>query len=180
MLTGHKNRFVSVCLLFLACFTLLAANRTQASAADQVDNAVVVAKAWVGEIDAAKYEDSYNFACEETRHKFPEDQWVEILKVLREPWGSVVTRHQLSHVYKPNGVTGLEGECVVITYNTDFKNLKNALEQITLKWEDGHWRGAEYYAGASPDPNAVPPEPNYTTEVQTDEHVPAKPQSPSQ
>jgi hypothetical protein len=86
----------------------------------------------------------------------------------------------LSHVYQPNGVKGLEGECMTITYNTNFKNYNNVTETVVLKWEDGEWRGAGYFAGVKADPNAPPPEPNYTTEVQTQEHATAPPKSPAQ
>ncbi|HEX4139997.1 MAG TPA: DUF4019 domain-containing protein [Candidatus Methylacidiphilales bacterium] len=181
MQTGYKIGFVRFRLLFsAACLALLAALRVQASAEGEVDQAVAASKAWVAQIDAGKYEDSYSFACTETRAQFPEDRWVSVLKTIRAPWGDMLNRHQLSHVYQPNGVKGLEGECMVITYNTNFKNLANATETVVLKWEDGHWRGAGYFAGVPPDPNAPPPTPAYTTEVQTDEHVKAPPQSPAQ
>jgi hypothetical protein len=182
MQTGFKfasARFLFPALL-AACFVYLAAFRAQASAENQVDQAIAVSKAWIEQIDAGRYDDSYGFTCEETRDKFPQDRWVEVLKTIRTPWGTVLDRHQLSHVYKPNGVTGLSGECMVITYNTKFKNLDAATEQVILKWEDGQWRGAGYYAGATPNPNASPSTPTYTTEVHTDNHYQPNPQSPAQ
>ncbi len=184
MQTGHKNGFVRSRFLFLAtlaaAFALFASARAQASAEQEVDKAVAASKAWVTQIDAGRYEDSYSFTCEETRNQFPQDRWVEVLKTFRGPWGSVVDRHQMSHVYKPNGVKGLEGECMVITYSTKFKNYDNVMETVTLKWEDGQWRGAGYFAGVKPEPNAPPPSPNYTTEVQTQEHVSVPPRSAAQ
>jgi hypothetical protein len=172
---GHKTAFL---LALLACLTLLVAPRALASAANQIDKALAASKAWVTQIDAGKYDDSYTFACDETRKKYPEDQWISVLKTLRGPWGSVVDRHQLSHVYQPNGVKGLEGECVVITYNTHFKNLDNVTETVVLKWEDGQWRGAGYFAGVPPDENAPPPDNDSNTQVQTREHVKPTPNSP--
>jgi len=178
MPTGHKNRFV--CFLLLLLLAVAAPLRVHASASDQIDQAVNVSKAWVAQIDAGKYDDSYAITCEEVRKAYPQDRWVDVMKTFRTPWGSVISRHQLSHVYQPRGVKGLEGECMVITYNTDFKNLTNATEQVILKWENGKWRGAGYFAGPTVDPNAPPPTPNYTTEVQTQEHVSAPPKSPAQ
>ncbi len=55
---------------------------------------------------------------------------MQVLKTIRSPWGAVVNRQQISHVYKPNGVDGLNGECEVITYNTTFKNFDNAMEVV--------------------------------------------------
>jgi hypothetical protein len=177
MPTGHKNRFVR--FLFPVLLALLAPLRVHASASQQIDQAVNASKAWISEIDAGKYDDSYSFTCEEVRQKFPQDRWVDVLKTIRTPWGVALDRHQLSHVYQPNGVKGLEGECMVITYNTNFKNMANATETVVLKWEDGQWRGAGYFAGVKTDPDAQPAAPNYTTEVQTQEHVTAPPQSPA-
>jgi hypothetical protein len=180
MPTGHKNGFVHVRLLFTAlaaaCFALLAAMRVHASAEDEVNQALSASQAWIAVIDAGRYDDSYSFTCEEMRTKFPQDRWVDVLKTIRSPWGKVLDRHQMSHIYEPHGVKGLEGECMIITYNTNFKNLNNATEQVVLKWEDGQWRGAGYFAGATPDPNAPAVTPGYTTDVQTDEHVKAPPQ----
>lgn len=176
MPTGHKNRFVLPVLLFLASFALLGIIRVHASPEDKVDQAVAASKTWVTQIDSGKYDDSYNFACQETRTRYAEDHWIDVMKTLRTPWGAVLDRHQLSHVYMPNGYKGLEGECMVVTYNTNFKNLSNASEKIVLKWEDGQWRGAGYFAGPTPDPNAVPSTPNYQTDVQTDPHAQAPPQ----
>jgi hypothetical protein len=184
MIQGHKNKLLRVRLpllfTFVACFAFTAAVRVHASAEDQIDQAVAASKTWVAQIDAGKYEDSYSFACDETRDKFPEDKWVDVLKAIRKQWGSVIDRHQLSHVYKPHGVRGLDGECVVITYNTNFTNLDNATETVVLKWEDGQWRGAGYFAGATPDPNATPmPVTDSSTEIHTDEHFQPVPQSPA-
>jgi hypothetical protein len=163
-------------LLLIAAATVgvafAAATPVRASAEDQVDQAVVASKAWVNAIDAGKYEDSYDFTCDETRTRFPEDRWVEVLKALRRPWGGVVTRQQLSHVYQPHGVPGLDGECVVVTYKTTFKNLDPATEVVVLKWEDGKWRGAGYRAGPAADANAASsPADNSTTETRTERHL---------
>ena len=177
MQPGNKSAFART-LFFTACLALLTTFHVHASAEDQIGQAVTSSQAWVTQIDSGKFEDSYSFTCEETRNKFPEDRWVEVLKTIRTPWGGVVDRHQLSHVFKPNGVPGLDGECVIITYNTNFKNLSNATETVVLKWEDGQWRGAGYFAGPTADPNAAPPTPSYTTEVHDEQHV--TPQSPAQ
>jgi hypothetical protein len=185
MIQGHKSAPHGVRLPFLitlvACLALMAPTRVHASAAQRMDQALAASKTWVAEIDTGKYEDSYSFACEQTRNQYPEDQWVAVLKTLRGPWGGVVDRHQLSHVYEPNGIKGskpIDGECMVITYSTNFANFSNVIETVILKWEDGQWRGAGYFAGVPPDPNAPPSESDATTEVQTHEHV--KPQPDSQ
>jgi hypothetical protein len=182
MFHGQKVNSIRALLPFfftVAAFIAFAPPCARASAEDEVGQALTVSLGWVQQIDAGKYDDSYAFTCTETRDRFPQDRWVNVLKAIRRQWGSVISREQLRHVYKPNGVEGLNGECVVVTYNTNFKNMSNATETVTLKWEDGQWRGAGYWAGPTVDPNAAPaPVPDSDTQVQTQEHVKAQPQSP--
>ncbi len=143
-----------------------------ASAADEVDKALAASKGWVSQIDAGQYDESYAFGCGAMHDKVPADRWELVLKSLRTPWGAVTSREQISHVYKPNGFEGTEGEFMIITYKTAFQKLAEATEVIVLKWEDGKWRGAGYNAEAKPDATAdVVPGPQSTTETQTSEHV---------
>jgi hypothetical protein len=184
MFRGKKmksSRLSVFATAFFAAVSLLlvAMPNATASAEDQAEQAVSDSKNWVSEIDAGKYEESYNFACDAMREKVPQDHWVTVLKSLRSPWGSVVSRKQLSHIYKPNGIPGLEGECMVITYDTSFKKLDPATEIIVLKWENGKWRGAGYNAGPKVSPEdaqaAAAAPPASETETHTDPHVTPQP-----
>jgi hypothetical protein len=142
-----------------------------ASAANEVDQAQAVSRAWLASIDQGKYEESYNFTCDATRDKFSQDRWVTVLEAMRgKIYGPVISRTQLSHVYKPNGITGLNGECVVLTYDSMFQNVKEATETVVLTWQDGKWRGASYFAEPKADENATAPTAPQT-EVQTQQHV---------
>ncbi len=167
-------------LLFavIFCFLFAAMPKALASAENQADSALAASKAWVTQIDAGQYDESYSFGCGAMHDKVPQDQWMKVLKALRTPWGRVVSRKPISHVYKPNGVPGLEGECMVITYDTSFQRLDPATEIVVLKWEDGKWRGAGYNAGPKPSPEdaSAPPTPQNPTEIHTEPHMKPKPQ----
>jgi hypothetical protein len=166
-----RPTLVAIVPLTLALLLAVMSN-AGASAEDQVGQAEALSKAWIGQIDAGKYEESYGFACGAMRDKVKEDRWVLVLKSLRTPFGEVVSRKQLSHVYMPNGVPGLDGECVVLKYDTSFKNLDPATETIVLKWEDGKWRGAGYNVGPKPtDDSQQPYTPPTNTETHTDTHA---------
>lgn len=159
------------------CFLFTAMPQVLASAEDQIDNALLVSKAWVAQIDAGQYDESYAAGCGAMHDKVPQDRWAQVLKAFRTLYGPVVNRKQISHVYKPNGYEGSEGEFLIITYDTSFKQLYSATETIVLKWEDGKWRGAGYNASpkTSPDDASAPP-PTSTTEIHTDSHVTPPPQ----
>jgi hypothetical protein len=172
--------YLSQFILFLAGVSCLFFSTTAnlfASAEDQIAQAEAASKEWVAKIDARKYDESYTFACDAMHDKVPQDRWVQVLKALRTPWGPVVSRKQISHIYKPNGVPGLEGECMVITYDTSFKQLDTAMEVIVLKWEGGKWRGAGYNAGPKPstDEEVTPPPTPSATETRTEPHVKPQP-----
>ena len=179
MKTARPPIFKSV--LFLAAisgFFFAAMPKALASAEDQIENALAASKAWVAQIDAGQYDDSYAFGCDAMHDKVPQDRWAEVLKALRTPWGPVLVRKQISHIYKPNGYEGSEGEYMVITYDTSFTRFGPATEVVVLKWEDGKWLGAGYNAGAksSPDDGSAPSSSSTTTETHTESHVKPVPQ----
>ncbi|HEV3272954.1 MAG TPA: DUF4019 domain-containing protein [Candidatus Methylacidiphilales bacterium] len=168
----------------IASLLFAAAPKALASAEEHLDDSLAVSKAWMAQIDAGQYDESYVFGCDAMHDKVPQDRWGEILKALRVPWGPVVSRKPVSHIYKPNGFDGLEGECVVITYDTEFQKLGPATEIVVLKWEGGKWRGAGYNAQPKPPPDdgSEPPpsatSTTTTTEIHTDPHVKPQPQGP--
>jgi len=112
--------------------------------------AIATAQAWVAQIDAGLYDQSYAESSAAMQEKVSQEKWDVVLKTLRPPWGGVVSRVETSHVLKPDGLEGLSGECVVITYDTAFKKLDPAMEVVVLKWEGGKWRGAGYNVGPKP------------------------------
>ena len=172
--------FRPIFLIVLALLTWLAASpRGLASAQDHDQEALSASKSWIAQIDNGKYEDSYSFTCSALRDKVPVDRWVEVLKSVRTPWGPALNRKQTSHIYRPDGVHGLSGECMVITYETTFRKMPNAMEEIVLRWEDGKWRGAGYNAGpkATADDNSAPP-PGSDTETHTEPHLKPNAQQP--
>ena len=111
-----------------------------------VDSAVSSAQTWLSQIDSGKYDQSYAEGCLAFHNKVSHEQWTTVLKALRPPLGSVVSRKLAAHAYHPDGFQGLEGECMVITYNTVFTKMPSDVEIVVLKHEDGHWRGAGYNA----------------------------------
>jgi len=171
---------MKITLLLAGVFFLLISvtPKAFASAEDQVDNALTASKAWVAQIDAGEFDESYAFGCDAMHEKVPQDRWTLLLKTFQALYGPVVSRKQISHVYKPNGYEGSEGEFLVITYESSFKKLDEAIEVVVLKWDDGKWRGAGYSAGPKPPPDdgSGSPPPSGTTETHTEPHVKPEPQ----
>lgn len=136
-------------------------------------DALAVAKAWMAEIDAGQYDQSYLDGGFALHNKVPEDTWIHILKAERPLLGKVVSRTETDHFYRPNGFEGTDGEFFVISYQTSFETKPNEVEHVVLRREDGRWRGVGYDFGPAQvavDPNAGP-----TTTTTTETLTPPTP-----
>ena len=163
-------------ILLACCLLKFGTASSSAASEDQLNSALPAALAWISQIDDGRYDDSYSSAGAALREKVKQDQWDLVLKTLRPPWGNVVNRTAISHVYKPDGYEGASGEFMVITYATSFRKLDSGIEVVVLRWEDGQWRGVGYNAGPKPtvQDDQPPPQSQSQTEVQT-ETLPAHP-----
>jgi hypothetical protein len=157
-------------LIFAAFGSLLFAVGApgRAESGNVADEALVAAKAWIAQIDAGNYAGSYAAGCRDFHNRVTEDKWVMVLQTFRPSYGKVISRREASHIYKEDGIKGLDGECMIIIYNTSFSRLQNGYEQVILKLEDGQWRGAGYEAGPKPSDQPVSNnEPDVQTQVNT-------------
>jgi Protein of unknown function (DUF4019) len=130
--------------------------------ADSDNDAADAVKLWLAEIDSGKYQQSYDEGCAALHNKVTKDQWLTVMNAIRAPLGTLVSRKEASHVDKPDGVEGLQGECMVFTYNTSFSKVDSSIEIVVLKKEDGVWKGAGYNEqpqGPAPAPAPPPPPP---------------------
>ena len=131
------------------CLLLVTAAKSHAASDERLSGAMPAALAWAAQIDAGKYDESYLQASSALQEKVPQDRSNAVLRTLLPPWGKIVSRKEVRHVYKPDGLEQehLDGECMIITFDTSFKNLPSAVEVIVVKWEGGKWRGAGYNIG---------------------------------
>ncbi|MCE0499059.1 MAG: DUF4019 domain-containing protein [Methylacidiphilales bacterium] len=139
-----------------------------ATSGDSSDAALVAAKAWIAQIDAGDYVESYNAGCDAFHQQVTQQKWVMVLKAFRPSYGEIVSRREVSHSYKENGFNGMDGEYMIVTYDTTFSRLQGGYEKVVLKFEDGKWRGAYYEAGPKPSGQASDqPLPDVQTEVES-------------
>jgi hypothetical protein len=119
---------------------------------DHVNDGIRVADAWLAQIDAAQYDLSYQQGAATLHQNVPEGKWILILKTVRPQYGPLISRKQVSHVYRPDGFQGFDGECIVLAYDSEFKRISPAAEIVIIKWEDGRWRPASYFLGVKTNP----------------------------
>ncbi len=111
-----------------------------------VGAAEAVSRVWLAEIDAGNYTASYAQGGSAFRDKVTPDKWNMVLQAIRGPLGKVTSRKLISHDYKNTGFEGLDGEIMILTYETTFTEGGAYLERTVLRLEDGQWRGLLYHA----------------------------------
>jgi hypothetical protein len=154
---------------------LIATSFARADDNQQAGDALAVAKAWLAQIDAGNYDQSYNDGGSALHEKVPEDKWTKILKTERPPLGKVKSRTEADHAYHPNGFEGVDGEFFVVSYHTAFETKPDEIEYVVLRREGGRWHGVGYDFGPGQvvnDPDAGP-----TTTTSTETIAPPTPAS---
>jgi hypothetical protein len=102
--------------------------------------------AWLRQIDAGRYDESWLESAAPFRQATTQVGWVERLRAVRAPLGVAARREVTSRTYTARLPNAPEGEYVVIQLSTDFAARKKAIETITLRLErDGRWRAAGYF-----------------------------------
>ena len=135
---------------------------------DGVGDALSVARTWLGEIDAGRYDQSYSEAGSALHDKVPQDTWVKILNTERPLLGKVVNRAEVSHVLHPDGLEGVTGTFLVVSYHTDFAAKQDEVEYVVVRHEFGGWRCVGYDFGPANPPPATDSDDKPTTTT-TDE-----------
>jgi hypothetical protein len=134
---------------------------------NQFGDALLAARAWLGEIDSGNYDQSYTDGGSALHEKVPQDTWVKILKAERPILGKVVSRQEISHTLRPNGLEGAEGTFLVVSYRTAFATKPDELEYVVLKHEFGGWRCVGYDFGPEQVQNNPDEGPSTTATTET-------------
>jgi hypothetical protein len=139
MNTSRSRGFPKNLLLPVAALLLCASGMLRADPADdsRAKEAVAAAQHWLTEIDANKVEESYGDGCAAFQNKVSKQQWITVMNALRPSIGNLTSRSEQSADYKPDGFEGLEGECVVIKYNSVFSVIGPALEVVVGRTGNG-------------------------------------------
>lgn len=124
-------------MLSLSCF---AQNEAKEKAALQA------AMQWLAEVDSGNYTQSWQDSAPAFKVIVTQQKWEDILKAKREPLGRVLSRNLASAEYttKLPGIS--EGEYVVLKFNTNFENKKQAVETVTpMVVKGGQWKVSSYF-----------------------------------
>jgi Protein of unknown function (DUF4019) len=105
-----------------------------------------VALDWLRLIDDRDYASSWDKAASYFRGIMGPPEWEAAVSPVREPLGECTARQVLSREYKTAMPGAPDGEYVIITFETSFRNKSRAIETVTpMRDKDDHWRVSGYY-----------------------------------
>lgn len=143
-----SKKYLSVFFIFVL-LVLFACGKEESSVkgnpeAEKV--AVEVANRWLVLNDNGQYVEGWDEASELFKKAVEKETWEKQLAAVREPLGKLISRKVIKKEYMTSMPGAPDGEYVVIQYNTNFENKKNAVERVTpMKDKDGEWRVSGYY-----------------------------------
>ena len=121
----------------------------RADGGDAKQEAIAAMQTWLGEIDAAHYDQSWTDAAPSFQKALSSAQWVSALTSVRTPLGKSMGRKldsALEQTAVPSPTGKQQGDFVIAQFDSSYENLKYAVETVTFeKAPDGSWRAAGYY-----------------------------------
>ncbi|WP_291980391.1 DUF4019 domain-containing protein [Luteitalea sp.] len=132
-------RLLLVCLLALVMSprSVLAQDTTAAETA---------ATAWLAQVDAGKYADSWTSAASAFKQAVTQEKWQDAVKRVRDQVGALKSRTKSSAAPMTNPPGAPAGEYVIIQYSATFEQRATATETVTaVRDADGTWRIVGYF-----------------------------------
>jgi len=107
--------------------------------------AITAAREWLGLIDEGKYGESWRQLAPQFRESKQKDRWIQETRDARSPLGPVHSRElSLSKYAESLPGAPVEGECVIMRFDTQFENKENAVEYVTFV-NLGNWYSLASY-----------------------------------
>ena len=133
-------------VLILACLVMiLFPVLSERPDADKADAATAAAEKFLELIDNEQYKLSWQATSAPLRAKVSEEAWTEQLGKVRTRVGPIVERRQKKITYSTSAHEQPDGEYIVLTYDSQFKDVVGVTETITVMLDQDAWRVAGYF-----------------------------------
>jgi hypothetical protein len=143
---GEGEMVMKFTLSILVMAFMFTSMPARAQEADKVAKAETAVLAWLALTDAGDSARSWDQAASIFQASITQQHWMDALTRVRGPLGSLVSRKIMSAQYATSLPGAPDGEYVVIRYETEFTNTKEAIETVTPCLEkDGPWKVSGYY-----------------------------------
>jgi hypothetical protein len=135
---------VMLCLSLALLAALMGCGRQSNPAAETA--AMTAAQAWLAQVDAVQYGESWDQAAQIFRGAVSREHWIQVMQSTRAPLGTNLSRKLVTKQYRTMLPGAPDGEYVVIIFASSFQNKQSAVETITpMLDKDGTWRVSGYY-----------------------------------
>lgn len=100
-----------------------------------------IAHKWVELLDKGHYQDAWNQSSSHLKSVMDKDGWISTMKLMRQVFGTPVAASRTiidqRAAHNPKGLPA--GEYAVMVYKTQCSIKKDAMEIVTLHYENGKW-----------------------------------------
>ena len=131
-------------VVWLSALSLVGLARPLAADPDAEGQAEAEARRWLDLVDAGRYAESWDEAAAMFRSAVTKEQWQQALGAVRQPLGRCLSRKLLSRKLVDALPNAPKGPYVVIQYQSEFEQKKDAVETVTPAL-DGTWHVAGYF-----------------------------------
>lgn len=115
------------------------------AAAETEGASAVAARGWLALVDSSQWEQSWETAGTMFKSQLTAAQWTETVQPVRQPLGALVSR-QLASTNLTDSLPGVpKGEYAVLQFRTDFTDMKDTVETVTLVKEASGWAVVGYF-----------------------------------
>ncbi|MGV3520287.1 DUF4019 domain-containing protein [Luteitalea sp.] len=131
--------------LLLVCLLVLVMSPRDVLAQDTTA-AETAATAWLAQVDAGKYADSWTSAASAFKQAVTQEKWQDAVKRVRDQVGAIKSRTKSSAAPMTNPPGAPAGEYVIFQYSAMFEQRATATETVTaVRDTDGTWRIVGYF-----------------------------------
>ena len=145
----HSRRRLGAALVLVLFIAGMAARPARADDADPKREAMAAIQAWLKEMDAGQYDQSWTDAAPVFQKALTSQQWTATANSVRIQLGKCSGRtlaSALPQTQVPSPAGPQKGHFVVAQFDSSFENLKYAVETVTFeKAPDGTWKASGYY-----------------------------------
>jgi len=108
--------------------------------------AQAAAATWLALVDGGNYYQSWATTSDRFRNTISRSDWVQTASRVRDPLGTLKSRHLVSATATHSLPGAPDGDYVVLRYASSFASKAAAIETVTpVKESDGHWRVSGYF-----------------------------------
>lgn len=138
---GGLAMFLALSLYALASLSGGAETAPPVPAASAAETAAVdSARRWLATVDAGDWNASWDATGKAFRSLNTSAKWAEVSKRVRTPLGAMESRELVTVDYAPAPPSGYW----IIKFRTRYANRTNAMETLSLVWENGSWKVVGY------------------------------------